>query len=59
MKKIIQSQYLKQYKRYCPDEKREKMSSLEVFYEFLILKTSRQGVRQNRREGMPWKSCGE
>lgn len=35
------------------------MGSLEVFYEFLIMKTSHQGVYQNQREGMTWKSSAE
>lgn len=35
------------------------MGSLEVFYEFLIMKTSCQGVYQNQREGMTWTSFGE
>lgn len=32
--------------------RREKMASLEVFYEFLTMKTSCQGVYQNEREGI-------
>lgn len=32
---------------------------MEVFNEFLIMKTSCQGVYQYQREGMTWKSCGE